>query len=291
VRFTLSVSSIGRRGGAFLLAGLLMVSAACATSSGTEQGRRVLRIAHRGGAGLAPENTLASFRKGLEFQADAVELDVHLSSDGELVVMHDPNVARTTDGSGEIGTKSLAEIRKLDASARWFGAPVGTQAVPMLQEVLDLVKGSCGVQIEIKLRTDGSRYAGIEGKVVEAVRRSGMMDRIVVLSFDYPTLVDVKALEPRLRACALVNKASLVAIGKTDPAAVGAEMARLGADYVGVDKAVLTQALYDGLRSRGLGVGVWTVDDEKTMRQFAAMGVDFITSNRPDLLRGVLGGG
>jgi glycerophosphoryl diester phosphodiesterase len=200
------------------------------------------------------------------------------------VVMHDPNVARTTDGSGEIGSKSLAEIRKLDASARWFGVAVGPQAVPTLQEVLDLVKGRCDAQIEIKVRTDGSRYAGIERKVVEAVRRGGIADRVVVLSFDYPTLVDVKSIDPGIRTCALVNKASLTAIGKNGTA-VGAEMKRLGADFVGVDKAVLTPALYNELRSAGLGVGVWTVDDEKLMRQFAAMGVDFVTSNRPDLLR------
>jgi glycerophosphoryl diester phosphodiesterase len=241
-------------------------------------------VAHRGGAGLAPENTLASFRKGLEFEADAVELDVHLSSDGELVVMHDPNVARTTDGSGEIGGKSLAEIRRLDASARYFGVPVGTQAVPTLQEVLDLIKGRCGVQIEIKVRTDGSRYAGIERKVVEAVRRYGMTEQVVVLSFDFPTLGAVKAIDPKMRTCALISKGYLVGIGKAGPAAVGAEMTGLGVDFVGVDKAWLTPALYDQFRGRGLGVGVWTVDDEKLMRQFSDMGVDFITSNRPDLL-------
>lgn len=241
---------------------------------------------------------MAAFRKGLESSPDAVELDVHLSRDGELVVMHDPNVARTTDGSGEIGTMGLAEIRKLDASARWFGFPVGVQKVPTLQEVLDLAKGRCGVQIEIKVRADGGRYAGIEAKVVEAVRRNGMLDRVVVLSFDYPTLAAVKALEPKLRTCALVNRAALVAIGKADPAtvvkdgpaAVGRTMTDLGVDSVGVDKAWLTAPLYAELRSRGLGVGVWTVDEEKQMREFAAMGVDFITSNRPDLLRSVLGG-
>lgn len=288
--FPLSVSSIGRRG-VIPLAGLLLLLAACATTAGAADGRRVLKVAHRGGAGLAPENTLAAFRKGLESGADAVELDVHLSSDGELVVMHDPNVARTTDGSGEIGAKTLAEIRKLDASARYFGVPVGAQAVPTLQEVLDLVKGRCGVQIEIKVRTDGSRYEGIERKVVEAVRSNGLTDQAVVLSFNFPTLVDVKSLEPRLRTCALINRAYLVGVGKAGPAAVGAEMSGLGADFVGVDKSWLTPALYAEFRSRKLGVGVWTVDDEKQMREFAAMGVDFVTSNRPDLLRVVFGGG
>jgi glycerophosphoryl diester phosphodiesterase len=279
-------SSIGRRAAVLALAGLFLMAAACVTAgdAGAPAGRRVLKVAHRGGAGLAPENTLASFRSGMDHGADAVELDVHLSSDGELVVMHDPEVSRTTDGSGEIGRKSLAEIRRLDASAKFPGASVGQQAVPRLQEVLDLVKGRCGVQIEIKVRTDGSRYAGIEEKVVQAVRQSGMVDQAVVLSFDFPSIAVVKAIEPRLRTCALATKAYFQGEGKSGPAAVAAQMEKLDVDFMGVEKSWLSLGLYDALRARGIGVGVWTVDDEATMRRFAAMGVDFITSNRPDLL-------
>jgi glycerophosphoryl diester phosphodiesterase len=98
----------------------------------------------------------------------------------------------------------------------------------------------------------------------------------------------VKALEPRLRTCALISRAYLSKIGKGGPAAVAAEMTGLGASYVGVEKSWLTEPLYRELRSRGLGVGVWTVDEPEAMRKLASMGVDFITSNRPDLLREAL---
>jgi glycerophosphoryl diester phosphodiesterase len=249
---------------------------------------RVIKVAHRGGAGLAPENTLAAFRAGLEYGADALELDVHLSRDGELVVIHDPIVARTTNAAGEVGALTFAELRLLDASARYFGPPVGRQLIPTLQEVVELAKGRASLQIEIKVRADGSRYPGIEAKVVETLRRSGMVDEAVVLSFDFPTLAAVKQIEPRLRTCALISRAYLEKIGKRGPAAVAAEMTALGATFVGVEKSWLSEPLYKELRARGLGVGAWTVDDPEAMRKFALMGVDFITSNRPDLLREAL---
>jgi glycerophosphoryl diester phosphodiesterase len=246
---------------------------------------RIVKVAHRGGAGLAPENTLAAFRAGLEQAADALELDVHLSRDGELVVIHDPVLARTTNAAGEVGGLTLAELRQLDASARYFGASVGRQLIPTLQEVIDLAKGRASLQVEIKVRSDGSRYSGIVPRVVETLRLNGMVDEAVILSFDFPTLTAVKTLEPRLRTCALISRAYLQSVGKRGPAAVAGEMAALGAAFVGVEKSWLTEPLYKELRSRGLGVGVWTVDDPSDMRRFAAMGVDFITSNRPDLLR------
>jgi glycerophosphoryl diester phosphodiesterase len=249
---------------------------------------RVIKVAHRGGAGLAPENTLAAFRVGLEQGADALELDVHLSRDGELVVIHDPIVARTTNAAGAVGDMTFAELRQLDASARFFGPPVGRQLIPTLQEVVDLAKGRAALQIEIKVRADGSRYPGIESKVVETLRQSGMVDAAVILSFDFPTLTAVRTLEPRLRTCALISRAFLSEIGKRGPATVASEMAALGVTSVGVEKSWLSEPLYRELRSRGLGVGVWTVDDPEAMRTFALMGVDFITSNRPDLLRETL---
>jgi len=258
-------------------------------SGSTEPMHRITRVAHRGGAGLAPENTLAAFRAGLEQAADALELDVHLTSDGELVVIHDPALARTTNATGQVGETAFVELRALDASARWFGPSVGRQLIPTLQEVIDLAKGRASLQIEIKVRADGSRYPGIESKVVETLRKNAMVGEAVILSFDFPTLAAVRGLEPRLPTCALVSRAYLSAVGKRGPAAVADEAVKLGARSVGVDKAWLTEPLYKELRARGLGVGVWTVDDPADMARFAAMGVDFITSNRPDLLREALG--
>ncbi len=138
------------------------------------------------------------------------------------------------------------------------------------------------------MRSDGSRYPGIESRVVELLRKSGMVNDAVILSFDFPTLVSVQALEKRLRTCALISRAYLEKVGKRGPAAVAGEMAALGVTYVGIEKTWLSEPLYKELRARSLGVGVWTVDEPVDMRRFASMGVDFITSNRPDLLRQAL---
>lgn len=102
----------------------------------------MLRIAHRGASGYAPENTLAAFKKALEFDIDVIELDVHLTKDNHLVVIHDKTVNRTTDGKGKVADKTLAELQKLDAG--------NGEKIPTLQEVLDLVNRKALVSIEIK---------------------------------------------------------------------------------------------------------------------------------------------
>lgn len=250
----------------------------------------VLKVAHRGGAGLAPENTLASFSNGLSLEPDAIELDIHLSRDGELVVIHDPTLDRTTDGRGAVADHTAAELAQLDAAAKYRGkAPAERQPVPTLDQVLQLAKGRAGVQIEVKLAVDGSRYPGIEAKLVETLRNHDMLGDVVVLSFDFPTLQEIKRIEPAVQACALISTAYLRLPGRSDPEAVAEELASLGVEYVGVKASLLSDRLLAALAGRGLQVGVWTVNDVRDMREFAARGVAFITSDRPDLLNEALG--
>lgn len=251
--------------------------------------RRPLTVAHRGGAGLAPENTLAAFRKALELQADAVELDLHMSKDGALIVMHDPDLVRTTRRVGEIRLLTLPALRTLNAAANYRGGPVEPQRIPTLPEVLELVKGRAGVQIEIKQWADQIRYPGIEAKVVEAVRHFDMLADVLVISFDFPTLQAVKALEPRLATCALVSPSYLARFDvRRDATPVVHDLVTHGFRCVGVKHTWLTEPFLRALRACDFRVGVWTVNDPLAMRKFVAMGVDFITSDRPDLLRSML---
>ncbi|GAB4223907.1 MAG: glycerophosphodiester phosphodiesterase [Spirochaetales bacterium] len=246
----------------------------------------LLRVAHRGGAGLAPENTMAAFRQALELGVDAVELDVHLSRDGVPVVIHDPSLARTTDGSGEVGEWTVAELSRLNAAARYFGPWTGErQKIPLLEEVLAEIRGRLSVQVEIKVRQDGNRYPGIEEKVIDLLRQNGMIDQAIILSFDFPTLQKVKELEPALATCALIGAKYLTQIGVRGPEAVAEEIASLKADYAGVDERWYSSELLEALRQRGIRVGVWTVNDEDRMRYFLNQRVAFITSDRPDLLK------
>lgn len=268
---------------------ILIVTNGCLSMQSTQKAHNVTRVAHRGGAGLAPENTLAAFTAGLEHAPHAVELDVHLSRDGHLIVMHDPLVVRTTNASGAIADLSLDELKTLNAAARYFGpGSWGPQEIPTLDEVLGLIQGRAGVQVEIKQRADGSRYPGMEEAVIDALKRHSMLKEAVIISFDFPTLQTIRTLEPGLVTCALIGTRYLSKVGMGGPAVVAAEMAALGVDYVGVDERRITDQLYTALRASGLKIGVWTVNDESRMKALAEMGVDFITSDRPDVLRRIV---
>ena len=136
---------------------------------------------HRGAAAHAPENTVASFEMGVELGADAIEFDIHESRDGHLIVMHDPEVARTTDGHGRIKDMTLEELKRLDAGA-WFGDRFRVERVPTLSEVLDWAHGRTPVIIEIK--GDSQPAIGIERKLVKALRDHSMVGDAILI--DYP---------------------------------------------------------------------------------------------------------
>lgn len=247
--------------------------------------QRPLRVAHRGGAGLAPENTLAAFRQGLAYHADAVELDLHMSRDGALMVIHDPDLQRLTGTPGEVGGLTLAELQQLNAAATYKDRSIEPQRIPTLPEVFALVQGRAGVQIEIKLRSNHVRYAGIEAKVVELVRQYGMLDDVLVISFDFPILHEITALEPRLPTAALFSIEYLSQFGVGRDEAVVAALQAQGFCRVGANHRYMTPSLYHTLRQHGFSVGVWTVNKEPEIRRFADMGMDFVTSDRPDLLQ------
>jgi len=241
-------------------------------------------LGHRGARGIAPENTLAGFQAGIDAGIDMIELDVHLSKDGELVVMHDPRVERTTDGSGLISDMTLAEIKRLNAAAKFTGKDYGVERVPTLQEAYDFVAGRVGIQIEIKTRADGSRYPGIEEKVVDLLRRNHAVESGLISSFDFPTLEKVHELEPRLARYAIVSTNYFKGVGSKGPEGVVADLQGHGFGAVAVEKTYLSEALFSQLKQAGFTVGVWVINDVQTMEKFAHMGVDFMTSDRPDIL-------
>jgi glycerophosphoryl diester phosphodiesterase len=244
-------------------------------------------VAHRGGAGLAPENTLASFERGIAEKADAVEMDVHVSKDGAVIISHDAILGRTTDKTGVIADLTLAEIKTFNAAAKFQGGAAAPQEVPTLDEVVKLVNGRVGMQVEIKVKADGSRYPGIEQKVVDILRQGNMVEKTVVISFDWPTLQDIKKIEPKLKTGALAQASTFQKYPQ--PAQMAQAVKATGADYFGPEKSYLNGELMTELRKLGLGGGAWTVDDPAEMKKLAALNPDFLTTNRPDLLRPILG--
>lgn len=249
--------------------------------------KHVERVAHRGGSHLAPENTLAAFRNALTLPIDTIELDVHMSRDGEAVVFHDDSVEKCTNGRGNVLDLDFAYLRGLDAAAHFPGGWPEPQQIPTLREVLNVAKGHVRVCIEIKQRKrDGvyGRYSKIAETVVAQVCDAAMVDEVLIISFDWMILPLVKMLEPRLQVGALVSK-EMWCSGDLD--ILMSEVTTLGCDWVSVDRSLFTGDLLTAMHERGFKVGVWTVNTVDELRCLAAAGVDALTSDRPDLFAGM----
>lgn len=268
---------------------VLMGATSCATLDRKEADVSSIQVvAHRGGSLLAPENTLLAFEAGIKAKADQLELDIHLSKDDVMIIMHDPTLKRTTNQSGTIGDYTVDELKQFNAASSHEGHPF--TEIPTLKEVLDLVKDTdLELQIEIKVDNDGNRYEGIEEQLVAMLNEYDLIDRSIIISFDFPSLTRIHELEPKLRRGALVSKDYMSKIGSKGPDAVAQGIKDLGVEFIGINHVYLSENLYAALRVQGLGVGAWTVNDESTMKKIAALGVDFITTDRPDLLVTTLG--
>ncbi len=256
--------------------------------STTPRASQPLVVAHRGGAALAPENTLGAFANAIQLGVDMVECDVHLSKDGHVIVMHDAEVSRTTNGRGYISDLTLAELKQLNAAAKFPGG-YAAQTIPTLGELLDLVKGKTAIQIEIKVDARGQRYPGIERQVVGLIQARGMVNDVIVISFDFPTLKEIKQIEPRLKTGALVRADWFTTRNHNVERIIQDAIDATGAEYLMPTYAPVTEALVQAVHARGLGIGVWTVDNAPDMARLAGWGVDAITTNRPDELKRVLG--
>jgi glycerophosphoryl diester phosphodiesterase len=221
-----------------------------------------LKIGHRGAAGYEPENTLRSFRKALELGVDMVELDVRRTKDGKLVVIHDDTVDRTTPGSGAVAEMTLAEIMELDAGRG--------EKVPILDEVLDLVRGKVGMDIEVK---DAGTGPDIGRFLTDHLARGAKPDDFVVSSFLPRELA--AGYYPDVRRVLLVKEC--LADGIKAAAALRAWGIGPKAELVDKD---FVKAAHDA----GLKVLPWTADESILIRKLKALGVDGIFSNFPDRL-------
>lgn len=243
----------------------------------------VQRVAHRGGSQLAPENTLAAFRNALSLSIDTIELDVHMSRDGQVVVFHDNSVEKCTNGQGNLLDLDFAYLRSLDAAAHFPGGWPEPQQIPTLREVLDLAKGHVEVCIEIKQsKRDGvyGRYHNIAETVVAAVRAAAMLDQVLIISFDWMILSLVKVLEPTVQTGALISK-ELWPSRNLD--IFMNQMTTLGCDWISVDRTLFTDDMPATVHGHGFKLGLWTVNTVDELRRLAATGVDALTSDRPDL--------
>ncbi len=248
-----------------------------------------LVIAHRGGALLAPENTLAAFRNAIALGVDMIEIDVHLSKDGHVIVIHDNTVDRTTDGHGRIADMTLAEIKKLDAGKK-FSEKFAGERIPTLEETLETLNGKVSLLLEIKKDND-SLYPGLEEKVVDLLHRYHAGEWTVVQSFNKHSVQKVQKLDPSLRTFFLLGHNFPEFY---DSLALDLRQGKeLPPSFTGIAPhySVLDAGKTDTLHQAGYQVYTWTVDKPATMKNVIRMRVDGIITNTPDKLLEILRSG
>jgi glycerophosphoryl diester phosphodiesterase len=236
-------------------------------------------VAHRGGAGLAPENTLAACRCALGLGVDAIEVDVRLTSDGVPVALHDATLERTTGAQGRLAEWPAADLRPLDASAAFprHGPP---EAPPTLAAVLALVAGHAALQIELKGEPHVS--PALVQAVVHTIHEQAPDAAVEFISFDWPALQLARRLAPT------VPRGALIARWPFHAPAVLAGLAAARVTWLGLHYAGLTPARRTVVRAAGLRLGVWTVNHPRALRRLLALDVDAITTDRPDRLLALL---
>ncbi len=231
--------------------------------------------AHRGASARAPENTLAAFHAALEDGAELIELDVRLTRDGQLAVIHDGDTRRVTGSPGVVAEMAMDDLRRLDAG-RHKGAAWAGERIPELGDVFHLVRGRASVNVEVK--GEAATVAVLARRVLEY----DMIESVIVSSFDRETVRVASSLASRPRTGLLRDEAlsdPVDAIRAT--CAVGASLLHLKYPFVTAD---VVAALHDA----GLGLVAWTVNEPREMRRLAALGVDAILSDDPRLLRETL---
>ncbi len=233
-------------------------------------------FAHRGAKSVAPENTLPAFQAALEMGVDGIELDVQLSKDGVLVVMHNFTVDETTDGHGNVGDFTAAELARLDAGSH-FSPDFAGVGVPTLEQVLDLVAGRCRLNVEIKSRDP---LGGDEADVLAAlIRRRNLYDQVLVSSFNPIALIKLRLLDPAVPLALLYYGRPLPSFLAQVWRSPAMRPQALHPHHPLVDAELIALA-----RTIPAQVNTWTVNDVDEARRLAALGVDAIMSDVPDQL-------
>jgi glycerophosphoryl diester phosphodiesterase len=233
--------------------------------------------AHRGASGHAPENTRTAFRIAAEMGADGVELDVQLTKDGRLVVIHDERIDRVSDGSGYVKDYTLAELKAFNFNKKGITMPLFME-IPTLEEALETLKDAKLV-VNIELKTSLCFYEGIEEKTLSAVRAYGMEDLAIYSSFNHYSVMRIKELEPSARTGLLFGGGIIVAAEACE---------KLGVTAVHPDIGTLRcPGLIRDAKARGVKIHAWTANEDADLRFCFESGVDAVCTNFPDRARAI----
>lgn len=236
-----------------------------------------LNIAHRGASGHAPENTMAAFRLASEQGADGIELDIHQTADGHLIVLHDYTPKRTSGDPHSVKALTLGQIKKLEVGAWWDPAYRG-ERVPTLDEVLEFAEDRIAIYIELK--RGSSFYPNIEKRLLEIVHRHPAKTKTVISSFDLSALKTLRHMDEEIPLGLLTRK--------TGPQEILEDAAALKVQSLHLLTRRFSTAILRQAHARGLSVYVYTVNRPSRMGHYLDMGVDGLFTNYPDRLSGFL---
>lgn len=228
----------------------------------------MLKIGHRGACGYKPENTLASFQKAIDLGVDIIELDVHICKSGELVVIHDDAVNRTTNGSGLVKKLKLKDLKKLDAGAG--------ERIPTLEEVLNLANRRVRVNIELKGPKTVKPALNIINKYIK--NKGWNIDDFVISSFSRTQLKKARQINPLIQIGFIVSRFRLL-----DHWWLGFAQ-KIRANFIGPSLKIVSKRMIRKAHKGGLRVYVWTVNEPKEIEKMRKWGADGAFSNFPDRL-------
>ncbi len=223
-------------------------------------------FAHRGLSSLYPENTLLAFSKAMEYGIDGIETDVQMTKDGELVIIHDERIDRTTNGTGHVKDYTLSELKKFNANNKMdFEVEI-----PTLDEFLALVEGT-DLTINLELKTSIFEYPGIEEKTLELIRKHNLEKNIIISSFNHQSLVRMKKLDKYIK-CGVLTSDVLI-----DPEKY---VKNNGFEALHPLFVYCTKERVELAHSLGIAMNVWTVDWKEQFDMLEGLGVDVIMTNR-----------
>lgn len=233
-------------------------------------------FAHRGSSLEAPENTMSAFQLAAEQQCDVIELDIHLTRDGQVIVCHDETMGRTTDQSGVIGELTLAEIKQADAGS-WFDSRYRGEQIPLLKEVLEQIPARIGLNIELKQSYNGR----IVEPLIKLLREYGRLDDVLFSSYDHKLLYEIKQKAPECRISLVYDGKLLNPLRLIEDFGLDVFSVSLHACMVDAEDVI-------AIRKSGRHVIVWTVNEAAIMKQMLAYGVSGIITDDPKILRSLI---
>lgn len=231
----------------------------------------MLIFGHRGASGQAPENTMSAFQLALEQGASGIELDVHMTRDGKIVVCHDHALGRTNNGKGWVHDHTRDELMELDFGS-WFSPQFAGEKIPSLREVLQWAAPT-SLLVNIEIKNGPLIYDGIEEKVAALVRECRMINRVIISSFYHPTLLKMKQLDP------VIQTGLLYASRPIDP---WLQLRVSDTDHIHPVWHYLDDGWVFGTRPHGAKIYTWTINEMREWEHICNLGVDGIITNFPN---------